>query len=160
MTPDMVKNEITGVMKLLTRFNSLFGLKYHVELSTMPEDHLGSIEVWEAAEKRPLPRLWTPWADICHKRRRRGLLRALSLTSIWRTVWAHLAVRNNNSLTSSMPSASSLNIRCRRAGSIDLSWYTESSWLHRALYRNYYGAFCRRLPTVAQPSVHMVFCAY
>ena len=51
MTPDQVKDEITGVMKLFDEVYSLFGLKYHVELSTMPEDHLGSIEVWEAAEK-------------------------------------------------------------------------------------------------------------
>ena len=51
MTPDMVKDEITNVMKLFDEVYSLFGLKYHVELSTMPEDHLGSLEDWQTAEK-------------------------------------------------------------------------------------------------------------
>ena len=49
MTPDQVKDEIKGVAKLIDDVYSLFGFKYHMELSTMPEDHIGTDEQWEAA---------------------------------------------------------------------------------------------------------------
>jgi threonyl-tRNA synthetase len=51
MTRDQIKSEIMGVMKLFDEVYSLFGLKYHIELSTMPEDHIGSEEDWELATK-------------------------------------------------------------------------------------------------------------
>ena len=47
MTPDQVKDEIKGVAKLIDDVYSLFGFKYHMELSTMPEDHIGTVEQWE-----------------------------------------------------------------------------------------------------------------
>ena len=49
MTPDQVKDEIKGVAKLIDDVYSLFGFKYHMELSTMPEDHIGTDEQWAAA---------------------------------------------------------------------------------------------------------------
>ena len=49
MTPDQVKDEIKGVAKLIDDVYSLFGFKYHMELSTMPEDHIGTDEQWEVA---------------------------------------------------------------------------------------------------------------
>ena len=49
MTPDQIKDEIKGVVKLIDQVYSLFGFKYHVELSTRPEDSMGSDEDWEMA---------------------------------------------------------------------------------------------------------------
>ena len=47
MTPDQMKDEIKGVVKLFDEVYSTFGLKYEIELSTMPEDHIGTVEQWE-----------------------------------------------------------------------------------------------------------------
>ena len=49
MTPEQIKDEIVGVVRLIDEVYSLFGFKYHVELSTMPEDHMGALEDWENA---------------------------------------------------------------------------------------------------------------
>lgn len=49
MTKEQIKDEIVGVTSLFDEVYSLFGLKYHIELSTMPEDHMGALEDWEAA---------------------------------------------------------------------------------------------------------------
>mgnify|MGYP000715462162 CR=1 FL=1 len=49
MTPDQIKDEIKGVAGLINEVYSLFGFKYHVELSTRPEDSMGSDEDWEMA---------------------------------------------------------------------------------------------------------------
>lgn len=49
MTRDQITDQIKGVVKLIDEVYTLFGFKYHVELSTMPEDHLGSLEDWEMA---------------------------------------------------------------------------------------------------------------
>ena len=49
MMPEQIKDEIKGVAKLIDEVYSLFGFKYHVELSTRPEDSMGSDEDWEMA---------------------------------------------------------------------------------------------------------------
>ena len=49
MTPEQMKDEIKGVARLIDEVYSLFGFKYHVELSTRPEDSMGSDEDWELA---------------------------------------------------------------------------------------------------------------
>lgn len=49
MTPDMIETEIEGVVRLIDEVYSQFGFKYHVELSTRPEDSMGSDEDWENA---------------------------------------------------------------------------------------------------------------
>ena len=49
MTPDQIKDEIKGVVQLIDKVYSLFGFEYHIELSTMPEDHMGSQEDWDRA---------------------------------------------------------------------------------------------------------------
>ena len=51
MTPEQVRDEIKGVVKLINEVYSLFGFKYHVELSTRPEDSMGSDEDWDMATK-------------------------------------------------------------------------------------------------------------
>ena len=49
MTPEQIKDEIKGVVALINDTYSMFGFKYHVELSTRPEDSMGSDEDWEMA---------------------------------------------------------------------------------------------------------------
>lgn len=49
MTPEQIKEEIKGVATLINEVYTLFGFKYHVELSTRPEDSMGSDEDWELA---------------------------------------------------------------------------------------------------------------
>ena len=48
-TPEQIKDEIKGVAGLINEVYSLFGFQYHVELSTRPEDSMGSDEDWEMA---------------------------------------------------------------------------------------------------------------
>ena len=49
MTPAQITQEIKGVARLIDEIYTLFGFKYHVELSTRPEDSMGSDEDWEVA---------------------------------------------------------------------------------------------------------------
>ena len=49
MTPEQIREEIKGVARLIDEVYSLFGFRYHVELSTRPEDSMGSDEDWELA---------------------------------------------------------------------------------------------------------------
>ncbi len=49
MTPEQIKDEIKGVVRLINEVYTLFGFKYHVELSTRPENSMGSDEDWELA---------------------------------------------------------------------------------------------------------------
>ncbi|MCI9650134.1 threonine--tRNA ligase [Oscillibacter sp.] len=50
MTPDQMKDEIKNVVRLFDEIYSTFGLTYQIELSTMPEDHMGDEAVWKFAE--------------------------------------------------------------------------------------------------------------
>ncbi len=49
MTPEQVKDEIKGVIDLADRIYKTFGFSYRVELSTKPENAMGSDEIWEKA---------------------------------------------------------------------------------------------------------------
>lgn len=49
MLPSQIAGEIQGVIDLVDRFYNLFGFKYHVELSTRPDNAMGSEEIWETA---------------------------------------------------------------------------------------------------------------
>ena len=51
MTREQIKDEIVNVTRLFDEVYSQFGLKYKIELSTMPEDHMGSLEDWDMATK-------------------------------------------------------------------------------------------------------------
>ena len=50
MLPEQIKSEIKGVISLIDEVYSKFGFKYNLELSTRPEDSMGSDEDWELAE--------------------------------------------------------------------------------------------------------------
>lgn len=47
MMPSQIKNEIQNVIRLFDEVYATFGLKYHAELSTRPEDSMGDAETWE-----------------------------------------------------------------------------------------------------------------
>lgn len=49
MMPEQIESEIIGVVKLIDRFYKVFGFKYSVELSTRPQDFMGSVEQWDKA---------------------------------------------------------------------------------------------------------------
>ncbi len=49
MMPEQITDEIKGVVRLIDEVYTLFGFKYHVELSTRPEDSMGSDADWEMA---------------------------------------------------------------------------------------------------------------
>ncbi|MBQ0109657.1 MAG: threonine--tRNA ligase [Clostridiales bacterium] len=51
MTRDQMKDEIKNVVKLFDEVYSLFKLEYQIEVSTMPEDHMGEIADWQFAEE-------------------------------------------------------------------------------------------------------------
>ena len=50
MTPAQMKDEIKNVVRLFDEMYSTFGLTYQIELSTMPEDHMGDEKDWQFAE--------------------------------------------------------------------------------------------------------------
>lgn len=49
MMPDQLKDEIIGVISLIDELYSRFGFEYNIELSTMPEDHMGEVADWDKA---------------------------------------------------------------------------------------------------------------
>ena len=49
MTPEQIKDEIKGVYNLINEVYTRFGFPYHVELSTRPENSIGTDEMWEQA---------------------------------------------------------------------------------------------------------------
>ena len=51
MTWDQMKDEIKNVVRLFDEVYSLFGLPYEIELSTMPDDHMGDEKNWEFAQE-------------------------------------------------------------------------------------------------------------
>ncbi len=49
MTWDQMKDEIKNVVRLFDEVYSVFGLSYQIEVSTMPEDHMGDVKDWDFA---------------------------------------------------------------------------------------------------------------
>ena len=49
MTPDQIREEILGVLRLVDRMYKTFGLGFHLELSTRPKKSIGSDQQWESA---------------------------------------------------------------------------------------------------------------
>ena len=64
MTPEQMKDEIKGVVQIFDEIYSTFALSYKIELSTMPEDHMGDEETWcmaEATLKAAIEELGKPY---------------------------------------------------------------------------------------------------
>ncbi|MGM9638132.1 MAG: threonine--tRNA ligase [Butyricicoccaceae bacterium] len=51
MTPEQMKDEIKKTVQIFDEIYTTFGLTYNIELSTMPEDHMGDESVWAFAEE-------------------------------------------------------------------------------------------------------------
>ena len=49
LAKEQIKDEVIRIARLFDEVYSLFGLEYRIELSTMPEDHIGSVEDWDIA---------------------------------------------------------------------------------------------------------------
>ncbi len=49
LTQDQIKDEVVRIAQLFDEVYNIFGLPYTIELSTMPEDHIGSVEDWDVA---------------------------------------------------------------------------------------------------------------
>lgn len=49
LAPEQIRDEVVRIAQLFDEVYTLFGLPYEIELSTMPEDHIGSVEDWEIA---------------------------------------------------------------------------------------------------------------
>jgi len=50
MTKDQIESEIANIISLVDRMYKVFGLEYHLELSTMPDKHIGTVKEWQHAE--------------------------------------------------------------------------------------------------------------
>lgn len=50
MLPEQIKDEVIGVVRFIDDVYKMFGFTYHIELSTRPDDSMGTDEEWEAAE--------------------------------------------------------------------------------------------------------------
>ncbi len=64
MVPEQVTDEIVGVAKFIDDVYSMFGFKYHIELSTRPEDSMGTKEEWDMAEnalKKAMEEIGVPY---------------------------------------------------------------------------------------------------
>lgn len=57
MRPDQIQSEVIELINLFDEIYDTFGLKYHIELSTRPENYIGEISAWEVSEKHYLKRL-------------------------------------------------------------------------------------------------------
>ena len=51
LAKDQIKDEVVRIAQLFDEVYTLFGLPYKIELSTMPEDHIGTVEDWDIATK-------------------------------------------------------------------------------------------------------------
>jgi threonyl-tRNA synthetase len=61
---DQIESEVAGVLDLIKYTYGVFGFNFKMELSTMPEDHMGEVALWQRAEeqlKRVLDKLQLPW---------------------------------------------------------------------------------------------------
>ena len=61
MTREQIKDEIKGVVQLIDSVYSTFGFKYHIELSTQPEDSMGAKEDWGHCYPGPAGRHYRAW---------------------------------------------------------------------------------------------------
>ncbi len=90
-----MKDEIKGVVRLFDEVYSTFGLTYHIELSTMPEDHMGN---WRTG-RRPEKTLQRPsrsmGKDLRGQRGRRRVLRPEAGLPSGRRHRPYLAVRHH-----------------------------------------------------------------
>ena len=86
--PDQLTDELVGVVNLIDSVYQKFGFTYHLELSTRPEDSMGSDEDWAAAEEGLKQGPGAAWAWTTSSTRVTARSTAPRSTSTWRTRWA------------------------------------------------------------------------
>ncbi len=116
MTPEQMKDEIKNVVKLFDEIYSTFGLTYQIELSTMPEDHMGDEKDWKFAEDTLQAAITEMGKDFIINAGD-GAFYGPSWTSIWPTPWAAPGSAAPSSWTASCPSASTWSTPARTARS-------------------------------------------
>ncbi len=75
MTREQMKDVIQETVRLFDEVYSTFGLSYTIELSTMPEDHIGTVEEWERNQDILKNAITDMGKDFRHQRGRRRVLR-------------------------------------------------------------------------------------
>ena len=106
MTRDQMQDVIQETVRLFDEVYSTFGLSYTIELSTMPEDHIGTVEEWERNQDI-LKAAITDMGKEYVINEGDGAFYRPSWTSIWPTLWAGPGSAAPSSWTASSPSASS-----------------------------------------------------
>ena len=123
MTPDQLKDELKNVVRLFDEVYSVFGLSYKIELSTMPEDHIGTVEQWEHNQEILKEAITEPHLAVRHGAAGQPAARAL-----------RAGVRGRG-----RPEAPPRHAAPCGAG------------LHRAVHRCHHRALRGQVPPVAQP---------
>ena len=116
MTWDQMKDEIKNVVKLFDEVYSVFGLSYQIEVSTMPEDHMGDEKDWDFATET-LKAAVEEMGKSYIINEGDGAFYGPSWTSIWPTLWAVPGSAAPSSWICSCPSALSWSISARMARS-------------------------------------------
>ena len=151
MTPEQIKDEIKGVVRLIDEVYSLFGFKYHIELSTMPEDHMGSDEDWETGHGRACASAMEELGlRLTRSTRATARSTARSSTSTCRTAIGRTWQCGTIQLDFQMPERFELEYTGadgQKHRPIMIHRVVFGS--HRALYRHPHRALCGRVPRVA-----------
>ena len=104
MTPEQMKDEIKGVVRLFDEVYSTFGLNYEIELSTMPEDHIGDVkQLGASTEDIAQGRHHRDGQGLSSSTRATAPSTARSWTSTWPTAWAGPGSAAPSSSTCQMP---------------------------------------------------------
>ena len=117
MTPDQMKDVIQETVRLFDEVYSTFGLSYTIELSTMPEDHIGTVEEWEHNQDILKNAITDMGKDLRPSTRATAPSTAPSWTSIWPTPWAAPGSAAPSSWTASCRSGLSWSTSVRTARS-------------------------------------------
>ena len=111
MTQEQIIEEIQNVVRLIDEVYTKFGFAYHVELSTRPENSMGSDEDWELATKALKDAMGSLKIPYSVNEGDGAFYAGLSSEGLY---WAYLAVRNNPAGFSAAPAVRSRVYRGRR----------------------------------------------
>ena len=128
MTPEQLKEELKGVVRLFDEVYSVFGLSYKIELSTMPEDPSAPWSMWEHNQEILKEAITEMGKDFEINEGRRRLLRPQAGLPPGRLPGPHLAVRHGAAGQPACPSASSWSTSARTARSTGPSCSTGWCW--------------------------------
>ena len=150
ITEDQIGEEVERLLRLVDRVYGDFGLEYALELSTRPDDYLGSAATWDHAEAQLKAAIEATGARFHDLRGRRQLLRAEDRHARHRRPRTPVAVRHD---PARLPDARALRPEVRRGrqrrahpGADSPGHLRQLRALHRAPHR----ALRRGVPAVAR----------